>query len=480
MSKSIKVNFVYNILLNVLNVLFPVITAPYIARVLLPENIGLYNFANTYAGYFALVAALGIPTYGVREVAKCRDNKNALQSLFSEIFTINVVSSFVVSIIFIASIFIIGQLHENWLFFIVAGIVVYTKPFSIEWVYQGLENFGFITVRSFVVKLLCVIALFLFVHDVNDALIYLMISVSATILNQLWNFVILGKFGIKIKLKFTALRKHLQPIFILFASAIAISIYSILDTLMLGFMTNYSEVAYYNNATYIAKSVLAVVTSLSIVAVPRLSYYMEKQEWNEINSLIKKSIGVISFLAIPIAFGMALVAPIFIPLFLGEAFEGAVVPLQIMAFIIVAIGFNNITGFQVLIGLGYDKLFLYSVLSGAIFNFLLNCIMIPMLGASGAAFASVMAETLILLITIMFVYKKTKVRLGGGMDILKSLLGGLLLFPTSYLLGRYIHGWLYLIVFVMFGGCVYIVSQFLLKSYSVNLFIEIIKGRVKK
>lgn len=480
MSKSIKVNFVYNILLNVLNVLFPVITAPYVARVLLPENIGLYNFANTYAGYFALVAALGIPTYGVREVAKCRDNKNALQSLFSEIFTINVVSSFVVSIIFIASIFIIGQLHENWLFFIVAGIVVYTKPFSIEWVYQGLENFGFITIRSFVVKLLCVIALFLFVHDVNDALIYLMISVSATILNQLWNFVILGKFGIKIKLKFTALRKHLQPIFILFASAIAISIYSILDTLMLGFMTNYSEVAYYNNATYIAKSVLAVVTSLSIVAVPRLSYYMEKQEWNEINSLIKKSIGVISFLAIPIAFGMALVAPIFIPLFLGEAFEGAVVPLQIMAFIIVAIGFNNITGFQVLIGLGYDKLFLYSVLSGAIFNFLLNCIMIPMFGASGAAFASVMAETLILLITIMFVYKKTKVRLGGGMDILKSLLGGLLLFPTSYLLGRYIHGWLYLIVFVMFGGCVYIVSQFLLKSYSVNLFIEIIKGRIKK
>lgn len=146
MAKSIKVNFIYNILLNVLNVLFPLITAPYVARVLLPENVGLYNFANTYAAYFALVAALGIPTYGIREVAKCRDNRNALQSLFSEIFTINVISTFFVSIIFVVSIFVVGQLHENWLFFIVAGIVVYTKPFSIEWVYQGLENFGFITI----------------------------------------------------------------------------------------------------------------------------------------------------------------------------------------------------------------------------------------------------------------------------------------------------------------------------------------------
>ena len=192
MAKSIKKNLIYNIILNVLNVLFPLITAPYVARVLLPENMGLYNFANTYAGYFALVAALGIPTYGVRAVAKCRDDKKALQDLFSEIFTINVISSFFTSIIFVASIFIVGQLQENWLFFLIAGIVVYTKPFSIEWIYQGLENFGFITIRSFIVKLLCVVSLFLFVHDVDDVLIYLLISVSATILNQVWNFIVLA------------------------------------------------------------------------------------------------------------------------------------------------------------------------------------------------------------------------------------------------------------------------------------------------
>ena len=189
--------------------------------------------------------------------------------------------------------------------------------------------------------------------------------------------------------------------------------------------------------------------------------------------------GIISFLAIPMAFGMVLAAPVFIPLFLGEAFEGAVLPLQIMAFVIVAIGFNNLTGVQVLIGLGYDKLFLYSVLSGAFLNFVLNSIFIPELGASGAALASVMAETLILFITTYFVYKKTKVRLSGGADILKSFVGGLTLFPISYILGEYIHGWLYVISLAIVGCCFYILSQFLMKSYSVELFIDIIKKKIK-
>lgn len=322
--------------------------------------------------------------------------------------------------------------------------------------------------------------MFLFVHNVEDVLIYLWISVSATILNQIWNFVVLAKSGIKVSLKFTDLGKHIRPILLLFASAIAISIYAILDTLMLGFMANYSEVAFYNNASNLSKSILAVVTSLSIVAMPRLSYYMKNQEWDEINLLIKKSMGIISFLAIPMAFGMVLAAPVFIPLFLGEAFEGAVLPLQIMAFVIVAIGFNNLTGVQVLIGLGYDKLFLYSVLSGAFLNFVLNSIFIPELGASGAALASVMAETLILFITTYFVYKKTKVRLSGGADILKSFVGGLTLFPISYILGEYIHGWLYVISLAIVGCCFYILSQFLMKSYSVELFIDIIKKKIKR
>ena len=190
--------------------------------------------------------------------------------------------------------------------------------------------------------------------------------------------------------------------------------------------------------------------------------------------------GIVSFLAIPIAFGMALVAPVFIPLFLGEAFEGAVVPLQIMAFVIVAIGFNNLTGVQVLIGLGYDKLFLYSVLSGAIFNFVLNSILIPKMGASGAAFASVMAETLILFITVYFVYKKTKVKMSGGNDILKSLVGSLLLFPVAYLLGKCFQGWGYVLSFTILGCCVYFVSQFLLKSYSMELLINILWSKIKK
>lgn len=480
MAKSIKKNLLYNIILNVLNVLFPLVTAPYVARVLLPENVGLFNFANTYAGYFALVAALGIPTYGVREVAKRRDDKSALQSLFSEIFTINVLSTIVVSLVFILSLYLVGQLRENILFFLVAGIVIYTKPFSIEWFYQGLESFGFITIRSLVVKVLCVATLFLFVHDVHDVLIYLLISVFATILNQIWNFSVLLKTGIKLKLKFKGLRQHIRPLLLLFASAIAISIYTILDTIMLGFISNYSEVAFYNNATYISKSFLAIVTSLSIVAMPRLSYYMQNNEWEEINILMKKSFGIVAFLAIPIAMGIISIAPTFIPLFLGDAFRGAILPLQIMALVIIAIGFNNLTGVQVLIGLGHDKLFLYSVLIGTFSNFAMNCCLIPFYGAKGAAIASVTAEFLILFVTYYFVKKKTPIHIDGFSDILKSFVGGILLCITSFVILRYIQGWGYVIVYVVLSTFVYLISQLMLKNNSLLLFKGIIFKKFKK
>ena len=137
---------------------------------------------------------------------------------------------------------------------------------------------------------------------------------------------------------------------------------------------------FYNNATHISKSFLAIVTSLSIVAMPRLSYYMQNNEWEEINILMKKSFGIVSFLAIPIAMGIISIAPTFIPLYLGDAFRGAILPLQIMALVIIAIGFNNLTGVQVLIGLGHDKLFLYSVLTGTFSNFSMNCCLIPFYG----------------------------------------------------------------------------------------------------
>lgn len=480
MPKSIKLNFVYNVLLNISSVIFPLITAPYVARVLNPDGLGLFNFANTYANYFALVAALGIPTYGVREVAKRRDDKEALNKLLSEIFTINVVSSILVSVVFLISLLSIGQLRSNLWFFVLAGMVIYTRPFNTEWYYQGMEEFGFITMRSLLIKVAGVLCLFLLVHTSEDVTIYLSIAVSTSILNQFWNYIMLLKHGHRPKLVLTGLNQHIKPLLLLFSSSIAISIYTVLDTIMLGFISSYSEVAYYNNATNISRSFLAIVTSLSIVAMPRLSYYMQNGEWGQINILMRKSLGIVSFLAIPITCGIVAIAPIFVPLFFGNAFVGTIVPLQIMAFVVVAIGFNNLTGVQVLVGLGHDKLFLYSVLVGTFSNFTLNCFLIPLLGASGAALASVIAETLILFVTTYFVYRKTPIRFSGSIDIIKSIIGGCLLVATSYMVSYFVQGWMYVFVYIILGIVVYFLSQMLMRSYSMALFKEILIKKFKK
>ena len=168
MAGSIKKNAFYNVLLNISQVIFPLITAPYVSRVLEPDGVGLFNFANTYAGYFALVALLGIPTYGVREVAKARDDKESLSMLVSQLMTIAVMTTVVVSAVYLITIAVVGQLTENYIIFLLAGFVIYLAPFKINWYYQGLEEFGFITMRSLILRTLGIICLFVFVRTKSD------------------------------------------------------------------------------------------------------------------------------------------------------------------------------------------------------------------------------------------------------------------------------------------------------------------------
>ena len=474
MAQSITKNAFYNVLLNIASVIFPLITAPYISRVLEPDGVGLFNFATTYAGYFALVAMLGIPTYGVREVSKARESKEALTKLTSQLMSIAAITTFIVSIIYILTISFIGQLTENYIIFLVAGFVIYLAPFKINWYYQGIEDFGFITKVSLIVKTLSVICLFIFVRDKSDLIIYVILSVLGGVLADVWNYVKMWNSGIRPKLTFEGLKTHMNPLLILFASSVAISIYTVLDTLMLGFIKDYEEVGFYTNAMHISKVILYAVTSLSIVAVPRVSYYMKNKDYDNINILMNKSFSVVSFLAFPVAIGMACISPTFVPLFFGVKFTGSIVPLMILSMLIIAIGLNNLTGVQMLIGMGLDKLFLYSVLVGTISNFILNCVLIPLFGATGASIASVIAETLILLVTIYFVYHRTEIRINKWVDVIKALLGALLFIPLILFLKTILNGWWLVASFVISGGIVYVFVELILKNGSIYLFRNII------
>lgn len=480
MERSIKVNFFYNMLLNVSKVIFPLITAPYVSRVLEPDGVGLYNFAIMYVGYLALFALLGVPTYGVREIAKIRDDKSKRNEFVSEIISIQFYLTILVTAVFLATLFLVPKLNSNLSVFIIAGISLYTSPFIIDWYYKGMEEFKFITERSLIIKVLSIIALFVFVKTKADLINYVILYSVANVANEVWNFLYLYKSGIAPKLKVKGLIQHMRPLMVLFISSVAISIYTTLDTLMLGFISDYSEVGFYNNATHITRSLLMAISSLAIVAMPRISYYMSQGKQDEINSLITKSVSVLSFLAIPMMVALVLIAPTFIPLFFGQDFTGSVLPMQVLSLLMIATGFNNLTGTQILLSIGKDKSFLYSVLAGTFSNFILNLILIPYCGAVGASIASVFAEFMVLFMTIYYIKKETTVRVNNYGDTFKSLCSLIPMVIVYFICRCLFTGWFFVIAFTIVGSAFYIISQIVMKNNSALLFLNIVRNKIRK
>ena len=477
--RSVKVNLFFNTLLNISKVVFPLITAPYVARVVDANDLGLFNFANVYASYFTLVAMLGIPLYGAREVAKVRDNVDKTNKLFSELFSITVINTLFTSFIYLLSLLLIDRLSADYTVFIILGISLYCSPLNIDWFYGGLENFKLITFRSLIVKILSLVFLFVFVKNRNDFYIYLWISVFYTVANDIWNFVVLFKLGYKIKLTIIGLRKHIKPLLILFASSLAVSVYTMLDTVMLGFLSAYVEVAYYSYAMHMSKALLAAITSLSAVAVPRISYYMGNNQYKEINDLVSKSLSFVSFLAFPLFVIIVLLSPIFIPLFLGAQFVGSVLPLQILSSLLVFIGLNNLFGTQCLVGLGYYNLLLYSVLAGTITNFILNIILIPLYGAVGASIASAFAEMMVLLFTLFFVVKYTTINICVDRDILKTIFSTILIIPVFFILNQLCGNWTLVLSFSIISFSIYLGVQKLLSNKTVLILENLISKKLK-
>lgn len=476
---SIKKNLTFNILLNVSNVVFPLISAPYIARVLEPDGVGLYQFANTYATYFSQIALLGLPIYGIREVAKKREDKEALSQLVSELVSISFFFTLFVTVIYVLSIFFIPRLSENALILLVSGLVLYCAPLKTDWYFRGIEEFSYITIRSVIIRSLSIVSLFLFVRAKSDLIIYVLISGLSYVVSDGWNFLRMKSTGIKLKIVASKqMSVHYRALIVLFVSSMAISLSSVLDVMMLGFMSDYAQVGYYNSASHISRIIIAVVASLSSVAMPRISYYLKEGRRDEICSLVNKSFSFVAFVSFPTYVILLFVSPTFVPLFFGEEFYGAIIPLQIVGAIIVLIAFSNISGYQVLIGLGKDGLFLRCVIIATILNFLLNLVLIPYQGANGAAIASVISESLLLIMTLILMYKNSNVRLSVQKDIVKSIVGSLLLAPLFLLLKQMnLSGWFFVFLVGIVGAIAYIIIQLVFRNSTMLMIVENVKRK---
>ena len=397
---SLRKNAFLNIVYKLSSILFPLITYPYVSRILLADNLGRVSFFTSLTNYMLMIGSLGISTYGIRIVAKTRNNKRELSVVVKELLIINLVVTFIASLFLIASIIFVEKFQKNLLLMFISLCQILIAPLGMEWLYGGLEQYEYIAKRSITMKIISLIFIFLFVHEKEDYIIYAAILMLGYIGNYICNFVYSKKFidySIKQKWK---LKRHLKAVLILFASILAINIYTNVDTLMLGFIKGDRAVGLYDVACKGKLVLLSLINSISTVLFPRLSYYLAEKDIVSYNKVLKKSISVIMGIAIPLSIFFVIEAKDVVIFLGGNAYEDATLCMQILMPILIISGFSNITGNQILLPHGKDISYMRAVMTGAIVDIILNLFFMPRYSLYGAAFATLMAEIVQMLLQL--------------------------------------------------------------------------------
>lgn len=394
--KTVTFNFIMNAILTCSNILFPLITYPYVSRILKPYGMGMVSFANAIITYFTMFAQLGIPTYGIRICAKIRDNKEELSRTVQEIMIINMITCVISYVLFFIVLFVTPDMRQEKTLFLVMSISVVCNTIGVEWLYKGLEEYSYITVRSIIFKAIALVGIFAFVHGTEDYEIYGFLTVFALCGSYVVNFLNLRKRIIVKPLGNYQFRRHLKPIFIFFGMSIATTIYTNMDSVMIGFINGADENGCYDAAVKIKNLLVSVVTSLGTVLLPRVSYHWERGEKTQFWKLANKAVRFEMVVGGSMAVFFMIFAEPTIYIVSGELYQRAILPMQIIMPTLLLIGISTITGIQVMVPIGMESEVLKSEIVGAVVNLIINSLLIPKNGAVGAAIGTLAAEAVVL------------------------------------------------------------------------------------
>lgn len=401
-SNSIKLNVVMNFILTISNFIFPLITFPYVSRVLGVEGIGKINFATSIIAYFSMVGMLGIPTYGIRACAKVRDDKEKLSETVLEIMILNAIVMLGSIILLFISIAMIDNLNSEKALFLVLSTTLVFNVIGVDWIYRSLEKYSYITIRSIVFKFISVFLMFLMVKSPDDYVIYGAISVFAAVGSNLLNFINLRKIISVHMIQKLDVFQHLKPTLTFFLLTVSTTIYLNVDTTMLGFIKGTEAVGYYTAAVKVKQILVSIVTSLGAVLLPRLSYYFELGNMDEFQRLTKKSLNFVFLISTPLVLYFIMVSKEAILFLSGESFLPSVLPMQLIMPTVLFIGLSNVMGIQILVPMHKEKLVVYSTIAGASIDVILNLFLIEKFGPNGAALAGTIAELTVTLVQFYF------------------------------------------------------------------------------
>ena len=494
--KKLKRNIIFNTLYQILTIITPLLTAPYISRILQSSGVGIYSYTNSLVTYFTMFAALGTASYGTRTIAMYRDNKKEYSKAFWEIELITVFTT-----VFMLAIWLVvaGLYKEYSVYLFILSLTLVSTLFDISWLYAGLERYEFSVIINTIFKIISIVMIFTMVKSSNDLWIYFVIHCGATLLGNISMWVFLPKFICKTKIEFNRMLYHLKNTLVYFIPTIATSIYTVLDKSLIGILIqgevttieNGVEVVkklsdiengYYEQATKILNIIKTVAfASINGVMCSRVSYLYGKNDQKGIKKIQDITLSITTFLSIGAAFGIAAVAKTFVPLFFGDGYDKTTTILYVMSPIIFIICISNVLGSVYYTPCGKRKESTYYLVAGSVINLILNIPFIIFFKSVGAAVASVIAELLISILYFIF-SRKYVYSLKEFISIIwKKILSGALMFVVVFLVERYLlsnmNAYLSLAIQVVIGGAIYLIMLLILRDDSIKGLLDFVKSK---
>ena len=464
-------NYLYNLSYQILAIILPIITVPYVTRIFMSEDLGNYVFYSSIVNYFSLFAMLGVSVYGTKQIAAASD----VSSAFWNIYAIQLIASLLAIIAYVLT--VISFPNMSGAISIILSVVLFSKMIDISWLFMGKEDFRKITLRNTVVKLSGVISIFILVKSSDDLYLYVFLIVIFDFLGQFVMWIPAKKFIKQPSFNKKVMKKNLHPIVLLFLPQVAISLYVILDKTLLGILGSYSDVGIYEQGQKLTSILIAIVSSLGAVMLPRVANLLSERREKEAQNMVKFSFILYNLIIFPMIFGLIAVNEVFVKLFLGQNFQDVKYVLYIIVFNLIFIGWTNILGYQVLVVRNKNKEFMLSTTIPAFVSVAVNIAVIPFFGYIGASITSVVVEMLVFVIQWYYSRNIINKNLLFNKDLAKIILSSLVMFGAVMVckmtLG--LDGIIGLAIYLAVGGISYLGMIFLLKTVNIREMKEMLK-----
>lgn len=461
MNNSILKNLSYNVILQIVLMILPLVSIPFVSRVLGNEGIGIYSFTLSLTQYFIILGSIGLALYGNRQIAYTRDDKELMSRTFLAILILRVLTTSVALIVYYVMFWNASDLRFIRM---IQSIHIIASMFDITWLYVGMEDFKRIVTRNLFVKLIGLVAIFTLIKGPEDVILYTWINIAMSVGSSFVMWLYVPKILVKTKVKFEDIKSHFKPALHLFIPQIASQVYVMLDKTMIGYLSSYEQVGFYTQSDRIIKAIQELIAALGTVMLPRMSYIFSKGDTQQMDTYLNQNLKAVSYVSLPMFVGLVAVAPEFVPWFFGPGYEPVILIMQVVASVLFFISLSSVLGVQYLIPANRVNEFTISIVLGALMNLGLNFTFIPKYGAMGAVIGTFSAEFTVMLVQFILLRHKVTFKSYFNSLIRYAIAVGLMFISIRFVTQFLSINALTTLIQVGLGVIVYIISLVILKE----------------